>query len=171
MLSFDIRSLADRAAQVDGDLPASDPVWAEGDVLPTDAVHATGRISSAGGDRFYWSGRIEGHAEAQCRRCLTSVIVPVSEEVHLLFTDRQDDEADEADVFRIPPRANDLDLRPAVREQWLLASPTFALCREDCKGLCPHCGADLNAGACTCPPETDDRWAALRNVPESDARQ
>ena len=45
---------------------------------------------------------------------------------------------------------------------WLLVAPAFVLCREDCKGLCANCGADLNAGACACPPATDSRWDALR---------
>jgi uncharacterized protein len=53
-----------------------------------------------------------------------------------------------------------------VREQWLLAVPTFLLCRDDCKGLCPTCGVDLNAGECQCPPQitVDSRWDALRAV-------
>ena len=55
-------------------------------------------------------------------------------------------------------------MRPALREQWLLAVPAFAQCRVDCKGLCPTCGADLNAGACDCAPVTDSRWDTLRKV-------
>ena len=51
---------------------------------------------------------------------------------------------------RVNDRTRELDLRPSVREQWLLAVPSFVLCREDCKGLCPHCGADLNLGPCGC---------------------
>ena len=58
--------------------------------------------------------------------------------------------------------ARSLDLRPAVREEWLLAAPAFVLCREDCKGLCPRCGADLNEGPCSCTKtEIDPRWASL----------
>lgn len=164
MLSFDLRSLADHAVQVDGALPPTDPVWEEGDVRPADSLRVTGRLSSAGGDRFYLSGRLEGEVNLQCRRCLTSVAVPVEEEVHLLFTDAGDDEVDDPDVFRLPPRAAELDLRPALREQWLLVVPSFAECSEDCKGLCPRCGADLNAGPCDCPPEVDSRWELLRHL-------
>ena len=75
-----------------------------------------------------------------------------------------DEEVDDPDVFRIPPRAVELDLRPAIREQWLLAVPSYALCREECRGLCPRCGADLNAGECECPPAADSRWEALRGL-------
>jgi uncharacterized protein len=164
MLSFDIRELEQRAASVDGELAADDDVWQETDPRPVATIHATGRLSKAGSGRFYWSGHIEGAAEAPCRRCLTTVESPVSEDVHLLFTESGDEDADDPDVFRIPPRAHAIDLRPAIREQWLLAVPEFPLCREDCKGLCPKCGADLNAGPCQCPPETDHRWDALRQV-------
>ena len=55
-----------------------------------------------------------------------------------------------------------VDLRPAIREQWVLNVPAFAECRPDCKGICPTCGADLNAGPCSCGPATDSRWEALR---------
>lgn len=58
-----------------------------------------------------------------------------------------------------------LDLSEVVRQGILLASPLHPLCRPDCRGLCPRCGADLNDGPCDCPPESGDtRWAELRRV-------
>jgi uncharacterized protein len=60
-----------------------------------------------------------------------------------------------------------LDLGEMVREQLLLTTPMKRLCREDCKGRCPSCGADLNAGGCPCPapePEADSRFAALKKL-------
>jgi uncharacterized protein len=45
--------------------------------------------------------------------------------------------------------------------------PARILCRQDCAGLCPTCGVDLNAGPCSCPPAaTDSRWAALQQIAE-----
>ena len=163
MLSFDIRDLDAHAAQVDGELAPNDPIWEEGDPLPAEPIHATGRLSTAGSGRYYWSGRIEGKVEGSCRRCLSAVRAPVSEEVHLIFSEAGD-EGDDPDVFALSPDAPEVDLRPAIREQWLLAAPTFALCRDDCKGLCPRCGADLNEGPCDCPPDTDSRWEALKKA-------
>lgn len=59
----------------------------------------------------------------------------------------------------------ELDLGGILREQILLALPMDALCREDCKGLCPVCGKDLNQAACGCEQKpADPRWAALKNV-------
>lgn len=55
-----------------------------------------------------------------------------------------------------------LDTRPLVAEQVLLELPTHPLCREDCAGLCPTCGADRNLGPCGCRQEpVDPRWAGL----------
>ncbi|MGH7720611.1 MAG: YceD family protein [Gemmatimonadaceae bacterium] len=127
-------------------------------------MRATGRLSKAGAGRFYWSGRIEGEAVVDCRRCLSTAEVQVADDVHLIIAEENDEDADDPDVFRIPRGVQLLDLRAAIREHWLLSVPAFALCRDECKGLCPRCGADLNAGACGCPPETDSRWESLRTV-------
>jgi uncharacterized protein len=86
-----------------------------------------------------------------------------------LFAESGLDEAEEDDVVPIPAGARELDLRPAVREEWLLAVPAFALCKEDCLGLCVTCGADRNTGACTCAPATDPRWEGLRALRGTDA--
>ena len=53
------------------------------------------------------------------------------------------------------------DLTEELRECIILSFPSNPLCSEDCKGLCPHCGADLNEGPCKCKPEGDFRWSGL----------
>jgi uncharacterized protein len=56
-------------------------------------------------------------------------------------------------------------LEDALREQVLLALPLKVICREDCRGLCPHCGTNLNIGQCSCAePAEDPRWAALKDI-------
>ncbi len=162
MLSFDIRSLDTRAATVEGQLAPDDEVWQEGDPRPAGPITVTGRLSAAGPGRYYWSGRLEGTSELSCRRCLEPVSIAVEEPASMLFVEPGDDEADDPDVFVIPPPGHTLDLRPAIREQWLVVAPAFALCRDDCRGLCPTCGTDLNTGACDCAPATDSRWDAIR---------
>ena len=54
-----------------------------------------------------------------------------------------------------------VDLTPEIREGIILTFPSHPLCRTECKGLCPRCGADLNLGPCGCPPRDDDRGGAL----------
>jgi uncharacterized protein len=168
MLYFDIRGLEAKAESVDGLLDALDPVWEASDTRPeAPGAHVTGRLSVAGHGRFYFTGRFAGSALSSCRRCLIEVVVPVAEEIQLLFAESGMDEAEEDDVVPLPPGARTLDLRPAVREEWLLAVPGFALCREDCLGLCVTCGADRNTGACQCAPSIDPRWEELRAKRES----
>jgi uncharacterized protein len=150
MLSFDIRTLSQGAVQVEGDLNADDPVWLEGDARPVSSVHVTGRLSSAGSGRYYFSGSFTGTAAGECRRCLVPVESAVRGDAHLLYADANDENADEPDVFPIGDLGMTLDLRPALREQWLLEAPALPLCRPDCKGLCPTCGTDLNVSSCAC---------------------
>jgi uncharacterized protein len=160
MLSFDIRSLRERAASVNAEIAPDDPVWRPDDPRPAGAVRVTGRLSSAGPGRYYWHGRLDGKVALDCRRCLSDTTADVSEELHLIFAEAGD--PDDPDVYPIDPDARELDLRPAVREHWLLEAPAYVLCRPDCKGLCPTCGTDLNAGDCDCAPVTQSRWDALR---------
>jgi len=165
MLSFDIRSLESRAEVVDGLLAPDDPIWEEGDPRPEGPIRVSGRISSAGAERFYWHGRLEGTVAGPCRRCLEDATAEAHEEVHVVYAGEADEDADEdPDVYRFDSRTVELDLRPAVRELWLLAAPAFVLCKPDCKGLCPSCGTDLNEGACDCDTKTDSRWDALRKL-------
>lgn len=165
MLSFDVRTLEHGAATVDAVLPPDDGVWMDEDSLrPIHAgIHVTGRLSAAGAGRFYFSGHLAGEVRQECRRCLTPVESAVDADVHVLYAASGGEDDADPDVYPLGGAQGDvIDLRFAVREQWLLEVPSFAVCRPDCKGLCLTCGADLNAGACGCVPETDPRWDALR---------
>jgi uncharacterized protein len=56
-------------------------------------------------------------------------------------------------------------LEDVIKEQLLLAVPLRAICREDCKGLCPQCGRNRNLEPCNCSNQTQDpRWAALEDI-------
>lgn len=164
MLAFDVRSLAVNAASVDGALQPDDAVWMPEDVRPSGPIRVTGRLSVAGHDRFYFSGRIEGSTTLECRRCLVPVVVAVDEQASAIFSEAEDEDAGDPDVFELAEGGRMVDLRPAIREQWLLNVPSFAQCRPECRGICASCGADLNAGACECAPAPDSRWDALRAV-------
>jgi uncharacterized protein len=102
----------------------------------------------------------------ECRRCLGDASAHVSDDAHLIFAEAGTEGVeDDPDVFLIDDRATELDLRPALREQWLLNVPGYALCRDDCQGLCPSCGAELNLGPCDCAPSSaDPRWEGLQKL-------
>lgn len=167
MLYFDIRTIEAGAQPVNGQLGADDQIWEEGDMRPSSAVHVEGRLSYAGPGRFYFTGQFSGEAVASCRRCLTEVTASVSDTVSGLFAETGLDEAEEDDVFPLNANARAVDLRPVVREAWLLAAPAFVTCRDECLGLCPVCGIDRNVEACACASSpTDSRWDALRALRE-----
>jgi uncharacterized protein len=128
--------------------------------------------------------KVSGKAELQvsCGRCLQPVAldVPVDFELTLVPSDEYVDEprgdkdggaARVAGSFE-PGQAEEevysgkvIDLDPILREQLLLALPGYPVCKEDCKGLCPVCGANLNDRECGCDPHVPDpRWAGLKNV-------
>jgi uncharacterized protein len=61
-----------------------------------------------------------------------------------------------------------LPFDPLIEEQLQLDLPMKALCRDDCKGLCPQCGSDRNATPCDCAPPPDERWKSLKAILETD---
>jgi uncharacterized protein len=148
MLSFPVRTLIEGAIQVDSDLAPDDETWSADDVRPVGPIKVTGRLNGAGAGRFYFSGAMHGTAQGECRRCLTPVKFVVQGDTHLIFVDADDESADEPDVFPVSEMGTMVDLRPAIREQWLLDASQLPLCRPDCKGLCATCGAELNVAPC-----------------------
>ena len=102
------------------------------------------------------SGTATAPWTAQCRRCLAVVIG----ELRASFRELFEDEPTEGESY--PLRHEQVDLEPLAREVVLLELPQAPLCREECLGLCPKCGVDLNEGPCDCvPDDRDPRWAAL----------
>ncbi|HEX2210003.1 MAG TPA: DUF177 domain-containing protein [Longimicrobium sp.] len=146
-------------------VPPDDPMW-EGAKLTLAEPLEVDLTAREVGDGVFVRGRLRTTVRLACRRCLSSVEQPVDDTVDLLYqTLGPDDEEAEGEVYALPPRGDELDLRDAVREQLLLRAPEFALCSEACRGICPTCGADLNQGDCDCVPEqAPSPWDALKNV-------
>ena len=110
------------------------------------------------------TARLQGVQSDRCSRCLQALDIPLEidiEEEFLTGGGQSNQAAREA--FRIDAN-HTLDLEEAVRQYWTSALPMQAVCRPDCRGLCPHCGQDLNERACSCAPEEDERWSALRQL-------
>jgi uncharacterized protein len=94
----------------------------------------------------------------ECRRCLGPAEGSLRVEVRELYERHSSGEE------TYPFDGDQLDLEPLARDAVLLELPQAPLCTEDCLGLCPRCGVDLNRSPCNCPPETDPRWAALDSL-------
>jgi uncharacterized protein len=116
-------------------------------------------------------GKITAKLELQCARCLDPVPQEIRREFELLYrplgADAGRDElsvtAAEAEIGYY--QGDGLLLEDVLREQVLLALPLKVTCREDCKGLCPQCGKNLNQEQCSCSVAVEDpRWAALKEV-------
>lgn len=149
MLEVDIRELRHGPVETTGELAAADPLFEGLEVSLDGPLAVGGTLERAGQDGFFWHGQLEGQVRSMCRRCLTEFVMPVVQSVEVLFSpdpDLQDDPS----VYPLAEPLARVDLRPAVREELALAVDAFPLCREDCRGLCPRCGADLNRGACEC---------------------
>jgi uncharacterized protein len=116
-------------------------------------------------------GRLATQLETACARCLEPLTQDVKREFDLLYRPQGADAGrDEMSVTDAEAEISyyegeGLPLEDVVREQVLLAVPLKVTCREDCKGLCPHCGQNLNEGACSCTVEVEEpRWAALKEI-------
>jgi uncharacterized protein len=165
MLKVSLTALDRGEVRVREQVLPDDPMWEGAELTlaePLDVDLAAREV----GEGVFVRGRLRTTVRLACRRCLSSVEQPVDDTVDLLYqTLGPDDEELEGEVYPLPARGDELDLRDAVREQLLLRAPRFALCREDCRGLCPSCGADRNEQDCGCVPEPAvGPWDALKNV-------
>jgi len=89
----------------------------------------------------------------------------VDEEVTLLFVPPGEGSEEAEDLRLLPANMVDLELAEAVREEVILSQSPFALCKPDCRGLCPRCGRNLNEESCQCSTEEPDpRWDPLRGL-------
>ncbi|MGH7532839.1 MAG: YceD family protein [Gemmatimonadales bacterium] len=149
MLLVELRDLQKGPVDTVDRVPPDDELFAGLEPALATPLAVEGRLQATGESDLFWNGHLAGEVTGLCRRCLTPVRWPVEADVAALFS--ADPEAgDDPEVYPLPPRATQIDLRPVVREELLLAVPSFLLCREGCAGLCPKCGADLNQGPCGC---------------------
>lgn len=82
----------------------------------------------------------------------------------LLAEEKQNEENDEIVLLE---NGEFVDVEDLARTAFILGMDTKTLCSEDCKGLCPRCGADLNLGPCSCKKEADPRLAVLAKLLEN----
>lgn len=128
----------------------------------------------------YARGKLNGWFTLGCSRCIEPAKVSFAETLHVTFrlagtipgdagdaAEPEDDlglEVSDDDLDLYTYEGETIDLEPLLREQLVLAVPFAPLCSEECKGLCPRCGADKNLDPCSCEPPIDPRLAALQNI-------
>ncbi|HIY84476.1 YceD family protein [Rubneribacter sp.] len=119
-------------------------------------------VTNTGG-ALLLTGTVEGEAKTACARCLDEASFHVIGEMEGYFLLGEGKEAPEDlddDEFEALPADGAIDVEPLAAAALLLELPLVPLCAEDCKGLCPACGANLNEGSCGCAPAAEDDDAA-----------
>jgi uncharacterized protein len=177
MLLIDIPKIPPEGLELDEALdPTSAHVEGEGDLRLLPGGRLRCRVEIVDGTTVHVRGRLAAAVEPECGRCLELYTASLDQELDLFYLphvpgqleEQEDDVAlSDRDVVVGYYEGERLDLGEVVREQLFLALPLKPLCREDCRGLCPTCGKNLNTGACGCPPpETpeDPRLSPLRGL-------
>jgi uncharacterized protein len=119
-------------------------------------------------DRFRLVGTMQTELELACSRCLDPFRLPVRAEFDVRYLPHTENTGDEREVEEDDLsvafyRDETIDLGQLLDEQFYLALPMKPLCRDDCKGLCPTCGANLNVETCGCQARWEDpRLAGLK---------
>lgn len=128
-------------------------------------VVVEGKIEHSGKD-IHAQGKVQTVVELYCSRCLKPVTYSIDSRFFAAVVDEncQKDlsETEEDVVFQGDGIA---DLTPLVQEVIISDIPISVLCQEECRGLCPNCGKDLNTGTCNCRDDNiDPRWEKLKQL-------
>ncbi len=132
--------------------PVSEPVLAEGNVRNTAGV-------------LVMQGSIATTIHGICDRCASEFHRKVEFPIDVVLVTKLESEENE-DEWVFPLEGDSADLDDIVRTVFVLNLDSKLLCKEDCKGLCPQCGKNLNDGPCICRKELDPRFAALKQLLE-----
>jgi len=120
------------------------------------------------GTQLSLKAKIETVGMFECDRCLTQFEARLSSSYRMHYVPEGGSHAniiDPTEIQVIPPGLSVIDISEDVRQTILLSVPLKLLCSEECGGLCPKCGRNLNTGPCTCTNTiTDSRWEKLRSL-------
>lgn len=122
-------------------------------------------------EQFRLVGGVRTTLEMPCGRCLEPYTMPLDQTFDLRYqphsrnTGEGEREIEEDDLTTAFYENEEIDLGQLMREQFYLALPMKPLCRQDCHGLCPVCGTNLNRGRCECKQNWEDpRLAVLKKL-------
>lgn len=118
---------------------------------------------------LYLDLRMDIEFAAPCDKCLEDTKGFASERTGLQLMKQAADVKEEAelsddDMGVMYLEGDEIDLHGIIRQEVDLLLPVRMVCGEDCKGLCPVCGENLNTSHCKCIQEADPRWSALKNI-------
>jgi uncharacterized protein len=175
-LQISIKSISETGKEVSLDLgPEWFDQWRQEDPdleFSRAAIRGTVQLSRHGHD-ILMRGHLEGELGLACSRCLEPFTAPVETDFDLLLVpapqgggpESEELSADELDLDFY--QGETVDLEAIIREQIILMMPLKPLCQEDCQGLCPVCGGNLNQESCSCQTEkSNSPFAQLAKLKE-----
>jgi len=171
-MRIDIKELEEGPITLSGEVPLRDLNFDPAEIHISDPIGVT-LTAEKHAQRIRVRGRFAVDVEVPCARCLDPVRVPLVSDFDQFYQSNADQQLvgeivlNERDTEVGFFNGDFIEVSDIVREQILLALPMKPICREDCKGLCPHCGRNRNAEACNCQTSsTDPRLAPLRKIKE-----
>jgi DUF177 domain-containing protein len=177
MLLIDIPAIPPEGIDIEEPLdPASVHVEGEASFALEPGGRLAVHVERVDGTTVHVRGEMTAPLGLECARCLETFKWTVDQGLDLFFlphepgrTDEEEDEVELSDRDMVVAyyEGDRLDLGDMVREQLFLGLPMRTLCRDDCRGRCPSCGANLNRERCACPPpapETDPRLLPLKKI-------
>ncbi len=164
ILHFRQLASSDKPLEIHQVLDVSRVIKGRKDIIGAKPLIVELQAAPAGGNVVNVTGTLRGELDMSCSRCLK----PLSHKVDIKFeesfkqSDHPEAESQDEDEETQIVAEDKVDLTPYIEEAFLLNLPFAALCKEDCKGLCPNCGTDRNERDCGCNTERiDPRLASL----------
>ncbi len=163
-LKIPLSTLERGECSIDTTVPESGLRPPEAKALEIGPVRIQGRITRVD-HRFVFIGRLTGENRRPCDRCLAAAQVPFEFQVIWSFeprpvgepadyaVERAGDDVEDSESDTVYFDGSEIDLASQAWEELVLSAPSKTLCRDDCAGLCPHCGANRNTAPCQCAGE------------------
>ena len=159
---IDIFSTNGAAEDFEGDMNFDGENLSGSDITFEGPVHIKGRAENIGG-QVEISARVTAKISTHCARCMKDIFEDVDFEFTERIAGKGAEPEDGDDVILLD--GSEVDMSDLALSNFITVSPMKYLCKEDCKGLCPHCGADRNLTDCGCDNETiDPRLDVLNNL-------
>lgn len=176
-LILDLREMREARERVDRTIaPSALPTGGQEGFAVAAPVHLAFDIFKDG-NQFHLVGHVESTLAMTCGRCLEEMAYPADLPFDLLYLPHHENagegevEVEDDDLTTAYYRDDQIDLGQLVVEQLLLALPMKPLCSENCRGLCPECGTNLNTSTCSCVHAwTDPRLEGLKTLVDKGGR-
>lgn len=169
-MKLDVNDITGTEADVVFNAPISEFNFSVDELVLKKEVQVVTRIRKIN-NKILIKGTIETQVDLECSRCLEHFPYSIGENFQVVFepfsSDIQEEEMEleKEDLDIGFYKEGIIDLTEVVREQIILAVPMIPICNEDCKGLCPYCGQNLNQCKCVCVGKTiDPRWSKLQDL-------